>query len=127
MLKHTSLTLDCLTQSELTAADSTASFSAFLIVYLTAYAAKHTTTAAAAVACSWKNKKATLKWHQWLAVFLPCFEWIIGYDWRRNLLWDVLAGCSVGFMVVSGLLLFAAVDVCCCCLAGCCLLLTFAV
>jgi hypothetical protein len=34
-------------------------------------------------------------------VFLPCFEWIIGYDWRKNLVWDVLAGCSVGFMVVS--------------------------
>ncbi|KAF8059692.1 SULTR2 [Scenedesmus sp. PABB004] len=47
----------------------------------------------------WKAKKS-LKWHQWLAVFFPCFEWIIGYDWRRNLVWDVLAGCSVGFMVV---------------------------
>jgi sulfate transporter 4 len=42
-----------------------------------------------------------LTWQQWLAVFLPCFEWIIGYDWRKNLVWDVLAGCSVGFMVVS--------------------------
>nr|AWG96598.2 putative H+/sulfate transporter [Scenedesmus acutus] len=47
-----------------------------------------------------KAKKSTLKWHQWLAVFFPCFEWIIGYDWRRNLAWDLLAGCSVGFMVV---------------------------
>lgn len=50
--------------------------------------------------CSWKARRHTFKWYQWLAVFLPCFEWIIGYDWRSNLLWDVLAGCSVGFMVV---------------------------
>jgi sulfate transporter 4 len=100
------------------------SFSHHLLPIHTPHMPAAVCTAAAAAVCSWKNKKATLKWHQWLAVFLPCFEWIIGYDWRRNLVWDVLAGCSVGFMVVGAAAAAAAAAAwasswpaagCCCC------------
>jgi sulfate transporter 4 len=36
----------------------------------------------------------------WAAVFLPCLTWLRSYSIKENLMWDVLAGVSVGFMVV---------------------------
>ncbi|GBF98588.1 sulfate transporter [Raphidocelis subcapitata] len=36
----------------------------------------------------------------WLAVVLPCLTWLKTYDLKKNLMWDLLAGITVGFMVV---------------------------
>lgn len=36
----------------------------------------------------------------WAACFLPCLTWLRSYNVKENLMWDVLAGVSVGFMVV---------------------------
>eukprot|EP00884_Botryococcus_braunii_P008427 jgi/Botrbrau1/17586/Bobra.0166s0028.1 len=40
------------------------------------------------------------RWYDWISLFLPIFRWLPTYDWRRNLLTDVIAGLSVGAMVV---------------------------
>eukprot|EP00980_Cylindrotheca_fusiformis_P030104 scaffold24377_cov132-Cylindrotheca_fusiformis.AAC.2 len=36
----------------------------------------------------------------WLGIFLPCTKWLRTYDVRSNLLVDVIAGCTVGVMIV---------------------------
>ncbi|KAI8466625.1 MAG: proton/sulfate transporter [Monoraphidium minutum] len=48
------------------------------------------------------NAKAAKKRsvYEWASVFLPCLAWLRTYNLRTNLLWDVLAGITVGFMVV---------------------------
>ena len=37
---------------------------------------------------------------QWAGTLLPCIEWLRTYNVRRDLLWDCVAGLSVGCMVV---------------------------
>lgn len=39
-------------------------------------------------------------WYDWLAFFIPCFRWLKTYRVKEWLLWDVLAGLSVGAMVI---------------------------
>ncbi|WIA34220.1 hypothetical protein OEZ86_012573 [Tetradesmus obliquus] len=36
----------------------------------------------------------------WLQLFLPCVKWLRTYKVKEYLLWDIIAGVSVGFMVV---------------------------
>jgi len=36
----------------------------------------------------------------WASTVLPCLSWLRVYNVRENLVWDVLAGVSVGFMIV---------------------------
>lgn len=38
--------------------------------------------------------------HEWIESVLPCYKWLRVYDWRTKLLTDVLAGITVGVMVV---------------------------
>lgn len=35
-----------------------------------------------------------------LSVVLPFLGWVRGYQWKSWLIWDLLAGVTVGFMVV---------------------------
>lgn len=37
---------------------------------------------------------------EWLEVFLPMAKWIKIYQWKTDLLKDVIAGCTVGIMVI---------------------------
>ena len=39
-------------------------------------------------------------WYEWLGFFIPCFVWLKQYKVKKWLLWDVLAGLSVGAMVI---------------------------
>eukprot|EP00775_Hariotina_reticulata_P008330 gene8330-8515_t len=36
----------------------------------------------------------------WFAYFLPCLRWLRTYNIKQYLMWDLLAGISVGFMIV---------------------------
>jgi sulfate transporter 4 len=47
-----------------------------------------------------KNQYKSYSFLDWAAVFLPCVAWLRTYNLRRNLLIDVVAGLSVGAMVV---------------------------
>ncbi|KAG2489555.1 hypothetical protein HYH03_012006 [Edaphochlamys debaryana] len=47
-----------------------------------------------------QHRVATYTFLDWLAVFLPCVRWLRTYQVRKWLLSDIVAGLSVGFMVV---------------------------
>jgi hypothetical protein len=36
----------------------------------------------------------------WLALFLPCTEWLRAYRWRHDFVWDVMAGIAVAAVLV---------------------------
>jgi len=38
--------------------------------------------------------------YDWLGFFIPCFRWLRTYKWKEWILWDLLAGLSVGAMVI---------------------------
>ena len=46
------------------------------------------------LACGQKGAK------EWAGVFLPCINWLVGYPVRANLLADVIAGVTVGIMII---------------------------
>ena len=48
----------------------------------------------------YKKEVEGFSWYDWLAYFIPCFRWLKTYKWKEWLLWDVLAGLSVGAMVI---------------------------
>jgi hypothetical protein len=37
---------------------------------------------------------------EWLEVFLPMAKWLKVYKWRQDLIHDIIAGCTVGVMIV---------------------------
>ena len=39
-------------------------------------------------------------WYDWLSYFIPCFRWLRTYNIKGWLLWDIMAGLSVGAMVI---------------------------
>lgn len=48
----------------------------------------------------WKSKVQSMTWVEWLEVFLPCTRWIRTYKWREYLQVDLMAGITVGVMLV---------------------------
>ncbi|PNG99947.1 Proton/sulfate cotransporter 2, partial [Tetrabaena socialis] len=47
-----------------------------------------------------KHRVTTFSWLDWLAFFIPCVRWLRTYKIKQYLLNDIVAGLSVGFMVV---------------------------
>ena len=39
-------------------------------------------------------------WIEWIQFFLPCVRWMRIYDWRSDLKLDIMAGLTVGTMLV---------------------------
>lgn len=37
---------------------------------------------------------------EWLEIFLPMMKWLKTYQWKNTILQDIIAGCTVGVMVV---------------------------
>ncbi len=37
---------------------------------------------------------------EWVGTFLPCYKWLKSYEWRSTLPKDIIAGCTVGAMIV---------------------------
>ncbi|PKI35217.1 hypothetical protein CRG98_044383, partial [Punica granatum] len=48
----------------------------------------------------WKSKLKKMTWLDWVETFLPCSRWIRTYKWREYLQIDLLAGLTVGVMLV---------------------------
>ncbi|KAK9070506.1 hypothetical protein SSX86_010908 [Deinandra increscens subsp. villosa] len=48
----------------------------------------------------WRAKVKRMKTVDWLDLFLPCSRWIRTYNWRDNLQPDLIAGITVGIMLV---------------------------
>ncbi|KAF4382283.1 hypothetical protein G4B88_011612 [Cannabis sativa] len=48
----------------------------------------------------WTSKLQRMTWIDWLDLFLPCSRWIRTYKWREYLQIDVMAGVTIGIMLV---------------------------
>ncbi|XP_061997766.1 probable sulfate transporter 4.2 isoform X1 [Rosa rugosa] len=55
----------------------------------------------------WKSKVVRMTWIEWLELFLPCFRWIRTYKWREYLQVDLMAGMTVGVMLVPQAMSYA--------------------
>jgi sulfate transporter 4 len=53
-----------------------------------------------------------MTWIEWLELFLPCFRWIRTYKWREYLQVDLMAGITVGVMLVPQVCLLNSVPMC---------------
>ena len=56
---------------------------------------------------SW-NPASFTAW-QWLRAALPCLDWLLAYDLKRDLKGDLVAGLSVGFMIIPQGMAYARV------------------
>ncbi|GFP96762.1 sulfate transporter 4.1 chloroplastic [Phtheirospermum japonicum] len=48
----------------------------------------------------WRAKMNRMTWTEWIQLFLPCYRWISTYKWREYLQADLMAGMTVGVMLV---------------------------
>ncbi|CAI9773985.1 unnamed protein product [Fraxinus pennsylvanica] len=48
----------------------------------------------------WIAKVKQMTWMEWIEFFLPCYRWIRTYRWREYLQPDLMAGITVGVMLV---------------------------
>ncbi|OWM70101.1 sulfate transporter 4.1, chloroplastic-like isoform X4 [Punica granatum] len=55
----------------------------------------------------WKSKLKKMTWLDWVETFLPCSRWIRTYKWREYLQIDLLAGLTVGVMLVPQAMSYA--------------------
>lgn len=70
---------------------------------------QHPSTSASAAPSSsffekWKAKVKRMTWTEWIQLFLPCYRWISTYKWREYLQPDLMAGITVGVMLVPQVL-----------------------
>jgi sulfate transporter 4 len=54
----------------------------------------------------WASKLRGMTWLQWLEFFLPCLRWIRIYKWREYFQVDLMAGITVGVMLVPQVTVF---------------------
>ncbi|KAM6582617.1 hypothetical protein CsatB_009619 [Cannabis sativa] len=55
----------------------------------------------------WTSKLQRMTWIDWLDLFLPCSRWIRTYKWREYLQIDVMAGVTIGIMLVPQAMSYA--------------------
>ncbi|XP_042018343.1 probable sulfate transporter 4.2 [Salvia splendens] len=48
----------------------------------------------------WRDRMKRMTWTDWIETFLPCYRWISRYRWREYLQPDLMAGVTVGVMLV---------------------------
>ncbi|KAI4351112.1 hypothetical protein L6164_005497 [Bauhinia variegata] len=48
----------------------------------------------------WWMKLRRMTWVEWIELFLPCFRWMRTYKWREYFQVDLMAGITVGVMLV---------------------------
>ena len=48
----------------------------------------------------WAMKVRRMTWLEWIEFFLPCYRWIRIYKWREYFQVDLMAGITVGVMLV---------------------------
>ncbi|KAL5569148.1 hypothetical protein UlMin_025723 [Ulmus minor] len=60
-----------------------------------------------AVFSRWSSKLQRMTWVEWIELFLPCYRWIRTYKWRDYLQIDVMAGTTIGVMLVPQAMSYA--------------------
>jgi sulfate transporter 4 len=58
----------------------------------------------------WTLKLRRLTWPQWIGLFLPCYRWINTYRWREYFQIDLMAGITVGIMLVPQVILPSSIS-----------------
>ncbi|KAF7131990.1 hypothetical protein RHSIM_Rhsim09G0158600 [Rhododendron simsii] len=48
----------------------------------------------------WRAKLNRMTWTEWIELFLPCYRWIRAYKWKDYFQLDLMAGITVGIMLV---------------------------
>ncbi|XP_058182414.1 sulfate transporter 4.1, chloroplastic-like isoform X1 [Rhododendron vialii] len=48
----------------------------------------------------WRAKLNLMTWTEWIELFLPCYRWIRAYKWKDYFQLDLMAGVTVGVMLV---------------------------
>nr|ASU91608.1 sulfate transporter 4.2 [Camellia sinensis] len=48
----------------------------------------------------WRSKLKRMTFEEWIELFIPCYRWIRTYKWRDYLQLDLMAGITVGIMLV---------------------------
>ncbi|KAL7184720.1 hypothetical protein ACSBR2_026796 [Camellia fascicularis] len=48
----------------------------------------------------WRSKLKRMTFEEWIELFIPCYRWIRAYKWRDYLQLDLMAGITVGIMLV---------------------------
>ncbi|KAI8007135.1 hypothetical protein LOK49_LG07G01241 [Camellia lanceoleosa] len=48
----------------------------------------------------WRSKLKRMTFEEWIELFIPCYRWIRTYKWRDYLQPDLMAGITVGIMLV---------------------------
>ncbi|KAL3838102.1 hypothetical protein ACJIZ3_022693 [Penstemon smallii] len=59
-----------------------------------------TTAGTSSYFAKWTAKMKRMNSTEWIQTFLPCYRWISAYKWREYLQADVMAGVTVGVMLV---------------------------
>lgn len=59
------------------------------------------------VVSRWQGKVKRMTSVEWIEMFLPCYRWIRTYKWRENLQVDLMAGVTVGIMLVPQVVRFS--------------------
>ncbi|XP_057522379.1 probable sulfate transporter 4.2 [Amaranthus tricolor] len=55
----------------------------------------------------WKSKMKAMTITEWISVFLPCYRWVRSYNFHDYLQCDLMAGITVGVMVVPQAMSYA--------------------
>ncbi|CAK9187483.1 unnamed protein product [Ilex paraguariensis] len=63
-------------------------------------ASSSSSSSTAAVFSRWKAKVNRMTATEWIEMFLPCYRWIRTYKWREYFQVDLMAGVTVGVMLV---------------------------
>ncbi|KAL9226094.1 hypothetical protein vseg_001944 [Gypsophila vaccaria] len=65
------------------------------------------TTSSTSALSKWRTKMKGMTTTEWISMFLPCFRWMRSYDRREYLQNDLLAGITVGVMLVPQAMSYA--------------------
>ncbi|XP_062092758.1 sulfate transporter 4.1, chloroplastic-like isoform X2 [Humulus lupulus] len=73
----------------------------------TSSSSSSSTSTPASLFYKWTSKVQRMTWIDWLDLLLPCSRWIRTYKWREYLQIDVMAGVTIGIMLVPQAMSYA--------------------
>ncbi|KNA10848.1 hypothetical protein SOVF_140610 [Spinacia oleracea] len=65
------------------------------------------TTSSSSILARWRSKMKEMSVTEWISVFLPCYRWVRSYNFHDYLQCDLMAGITVGVMVVPQAMSYA--------------------
>lgn len=72
----------------------------------TASSSSLSASSSASVISKWKARMKGMTWKEWIELFFPCYRWMRTYKVREYLQPDLMAGITVGIMLVPQVYFF---------------------